>query len=526
MTGEARELRSILGRVALRLSAGAAYRVLARSAALAAAALLVLGLVTLVVPLAVPWGRAGGVVGAGLAAAFPTLLWRRRPSILVAARATDRRLGLADRLGTAVDLLARPVALTGLARLQVINALESARAVTPRTVAPLRIPRDAWIAVALAASLVLWVQYLSGLTLPATPAARIAAAIHREGSRLIDLGRRIDEAARTRGLPEARRVAPQIVDIGQRLTGPRVTREGATGLLNEAGRTLAAARDTVDRRLGAPSTGRPGTGDARTPVTPEVGAQRLEKLDAAVREIDALTSHLRAGSPDQDREAVSQRLRALSESLDRSGDAPAASRRSVAEARRDVEQGRPSAAADALGEALQDLQKFERMLGDEQVLAAAQREIQRSSERIAESGLPGEHMPAAGQAGQAPSDAPRPVEPGSAAPIPGADEVAPPPPGPNQGSLPGEGTGGTRGAPTPRLEGTRTPTHLRGVPGEGAVAVREITAAGQAGAAHLPATRPPADVAHEIDRALRSEPLPPAYLTIIRRYFEILGGAP
>ena len=526
MTGEARELRSILGRVALRLSAGAAYRMLARYAALAAAALLVLGLVTLVLPLAVPWGGVGGVLGAGLAAAFPLLLWRRRPSILVAARTADRCLGLADRLGTAVDLLAQSVPPTGLARLQVINALEAARAVIPRTVAPLRIPRDAWIAAALATALVLWAQYLSGLTLPATPAARIAAAIHREGSRLIELGRKIDEAARTRGLPEARLVAPQIVDIGQRLTAPRVTREGATALLEEAGRSLAAARDTVDRRLRAPSSGRPGTGNTRTPVAPEVGAQRLERLEAAVREIDALTGHLRAGSPDQGQEALSQRLRALSDSLDRSGDAPASSRRSVAEARRDVEQGRLSAAADTLGEALQDLQKFERMLGDEQVLAAAQREIQRSSERIAESGLPGEHVPAAGQAGQAPSEAPRPVEPGSAAPIPGADEVTPPPPGPNQGSLPGEGTGGTRGTPTSRLEGTRTPTHLRGVPGEGAVAVREITAAGQAGAAHLPAARPPADVAHEIDRALRSEPLPPAYLTIIRRYFEILGGAP
>jgi hypothetical protein len=32
----------------------------------------------------------------------------------------------------------------------------------------------------------------------------------------------------------------------------------------------------------------------------------------------------------------------------------------------------------------------------------------------------------------------------------------------------------------------------------------------------------PADVAHQNDRVLAREPLPPAYLTLIRRYFEAL----
>lgn len=517
------ELQALLSRMALRLAIASANRVLARSAVIGAAGLWLLALVALVFPVPLRWGVLGAILAAGLAVAFPVLLWRLRPPVRIAARVADRRLDLADRLGTAVDLLGRSEPPAGLARLQVSDAVEYARAVTPRAAAPLRIPRDAWIAAAAGASLVLWAQFFAGLTLPVTPAARMATIIHREGSRLIDLGRKLDEAGRARGLPEARRIAPQLTDLGRKLTAPRVTREGAVGLLHQAADRLGAARDAVDRRQAALSPDRSEVRDGRTPVSPENAAQRLERLEAAMREIEAVSGRLRTGGSDRSA-TLAQRLRALSESLDRSGDAPVASRRDVAASRRDVEQGRLSAAAEALGEALRELQATERMLGDAQILSEAQREVQRSSERIAAGEGPGERAP--GDSGQGFTEAPLSPEPGPAAAVPGQDAGAPPPPGPNQGSLPGEGRGGAAGAPTPRLQGSHVPTHLVGIPGEGGAAIQEITAPGQVGPSHLSPRHSPAQVAHDVDRAQSREPLPPAYLDIIRRYFEILGGAP
>lgn len=517
------ELRSVLDHVALRLAAASAWRVLARIAALEAAALWVLALATLVVPLALPWRAVGAGLGAGLAVALPVLFWRFRPSLQIAARVVDRRLELADRLGTAVDLLARREPLAGLARLQVADAFERARAVVPRAAVPLCVPRDAWIAAAAAASFVVWAHFVTGLALPGTPASRVAAAIHEEGGRLTDLSQRVEEAGRARGLPEARRIAPHLADVGRRLSHSPISRDAAVALLGEALSRLEAARGAVDRRLEALDTVPPGVREARTPATPPADAKRRERLEAVMREIEDLRGRLRTASPEQGR-ALAERLRALSESLDRSGDAPVASRRDVAQSRRDAEQGRLSTAADALGEALRDLETTRRILEDAQILNEAEREVQGSSERIARGVTSGEDTGTAGRAGEPSPQSPPTAESGTAAGVPGQDAIAPPPPGPHQGSLPGEGAGGGGGAPTPRLEGTRAPTHLVGIPGKGDADIQEITGIGRAGAARLPSRRPPADVAHEVDRVMGREPLPQAYLDLIRRYFEALGG--
>ena len=80
------------------------------------------------------------------------------------------------------------------------------------------------------------------------------------------------------------------------------------------------------------------------------------------------------------------------------------------------------------------------------------------------------------------------------------------------------------GAPTSRLGGSRVEEHLAGRQGEGTSTTRDLLAPGRAGVSQLPAQSVPADIAHQNDRALSRDPLPAAYLTIIRRYFETLGG--
>jgi len=175
-----------------------------------------------------------------------------------------------------------------------------------------------------------------------------------------------------------------------------------------------------------------------------------------------------------------------------------------------------------MDEALQELGGIERMLGDEQALGDARRQVQQSAERIAQRGR------AAGTAQSAQQGPPEPSQPTASGTNPPAagDDATPPPPGPNQGSLPGRGTGGTLGAPTPRLGGTRTQGRLEGLPGPGTTQVRELVGPGRAAPAQRAAAQPPADVAHEIDRALSQDPPPPSYLTLVRRYFEAAGGVP
>jgi len=522
MTREAEILQRLLGRVRRRLALGRALRWVARAAAVIGWSTLGWALATMAVPLRFPVRAVVAVEAAGLLAGL-ALLACLRPELLAAARLTDRRLGLADRLSTAVELLAAAPAAAapgGMARLQIADAVEVAQGIVPRAAAPVAVPKESWMIVACAAGLVLWAQLLQGWTIPGWPAARDAAVIHSEGRALVTIARQLDAAAQHRGLPEARRAAPQLRELGRKLLGARISREDALGLLGEATRQLQTAQSRIERRITtAGSRGTSGARDARAPAIP-AGPERLQQ---AIRELEALAEALQSRSAPEAREDLSRRLSRLSESLD-DLNAPVSSRRSLEAARRDVERGRLPAASTALGDAVSELRSIERMLGDEQALGEAQRQVQTSADRITRGGPLGTSAARTGHSQAEPVAAP--AAAGSNPVTPDPEAGAPPPPGPNQGSLPGEGRGPALGAPTRRLEGTPIEEHLTGRQGEGPAAVRDLLAPGRRGSPRMPVAPVPSDVAHENDRALGREPIPPAYLTVIRRYFEGLGSAP
>src|SRR5437899_1282675 len=83
----------------------------------------------------------------------------------------------------------------------------------PRAARRVAVPKESWMIVACAAGLVLWAQFLQGWTIPGWPAARDAAVIHSEGRALVTIARQLDAAAQKRGLPEARRAAPQLREL-------------------------------------------------------------------------------------------------------------------------------------------------------------------------------------------------------------------------------------------------------------------------------------------------------------------------
>jgi hypothetical protein len=519
MTPETHVLHNVVRRVRRRLGLAAALWIVTRSSA--AAALLILGwaLVTMILPLPFPLGGVAAAAAGGALAALLGLSWGLRPSPLAAARVADHRLGLADRLSTALELLSAPSRGDGLACLQIADALKRAQGLAARDAAPIAVPREAWLTFGAGLAIVLWAHFLQGWPLPGLPAARTAAVIHAEGRTLMEIGRQLEGTARTQSLPEARRVAPRLQDLGRRLEGPRVSRQVALGLLRETEREIQDAQAHVERRLSGVGPGAArGTSPAHLAPTTPTDPSRLHQ---AIRELEALTGQLRSDSTPRSREDLAERLRNLSQTLEQMG-APAGSRQSLAAARREVEEGRMGGASPALGDALQDLQSLERMFGDEQALGETKRQLQQSADRIAQGGSANSNTKVTAQQAQEPTSPPTAPGPN---PIAGTSEDGtPPPPGPNQGSKPGEGRGRTMGAPTPRLGGSRVEEHLAGRQGEGTSTTRDLLAPGRAGVSQLPAQSVPADIAHQNDRALSRDPLPAAYLTIIRRYFETLGG--
>src|SRR5579864_2990904 len=120
----------------------------------------------------------------------------------------------------------------------------------PRTAAPVPFPRGLWPAAACVGALLVWAHFLQGWSIPGWPAARNAVVIRSEGRALTAIARQLEAAARTQGLPEARRAAPDLQALGRQLSGPRVSRQSALGLLADASRQLQAAENRVARRLG------------------------------------------------------------------------------------------------------------------------------------------------------------------------------------------------------------------------------------------------------------------------------------
>jgi hypothetical protein len=516
------DLYDVLSRVGLRLGVGRVLRILTRTAIPAFAGVLLWALLGTVLPVPRPprpllWG-----LGAGLAGAFPLLLLWFRPPARIAARVIDRRLGLADRLSTAVELLDRSVPLSGLERLQVAQAVEVSRGVLPREAAPVRVPRDLWGAAAIVGGALLSAHFLYGWALPGTPAARSVAVIHEEGHVLVEIGRQLGALGRAHALPEARRAASRILELGRRLEGPRLDRMAALGLLRDESRQLQDAQEMTERALiGVAPARRVGSGSderLRGPA-PRPGVDQVHR---AVHDLESLAAQVHSREALARNPGLLQRIRLLSESLDQMS-APQSSRETVARARREMERGHLPEAAAALRDALQQMQRLERMMDDAQALSDAREQVRRSTERI----TTGSARDTAQQVRrQSSSDSPTSTSPGSAPVEKGASEGPPPPSGPNEGSLPGQGQGRILGTLTTRPGAVRVPQRVEGQESDGGSVVTELTAPGQGGTPRLAGVRPPRDVMHEIDRTPSRDFVPRDYLTIIRKYFEALGSVP
>jgi|DewCreStandDraft_2_1066082.scaffolds.fasta_scaffold07802_2 hypothetical protein len=484
-----------------------------RDAERAATVALALGLAAQLGTSVFPYGvRAEWVLSGGLLAFLALLLVSalvRRPPWDEAASSLDRACGLEDRLatwlavvrgqatGALVDHFLRDVESTA-ARVRVKEAVAIGR------------PRLRAVA-ALALASVLWEVLLSGVTLPGTPARRVAEVVRREGRRLEAVGQAWEERSRARGLLEAERTAQALAAAGQRLAGPRASAAGAL-------RDLAAVQQGIEaeRRPFRSALERAGLADGLGPpaLRPWVGTvdRELRRIASAVEEAEL--------SP-QRAEAIRRALRTLDTTAPLRSDAPA--RRALQEAARRVGSGDAAGAREAVRQAEEALRELQRMLEAEGALAAQQREAEASSAHIATALRTGTDPEAAVERPHTYPTGPRDTTRSSSGVR--EDPEAQAWLGPDQGLQPGSGSVRDQlGPPSPRLPGQRRPEVLRGQVGEGRVYTTQVVAPAATTRPQTPLARVPVRAVRQVDEALVRDRVPARYRDWVRRYFLGLGS--
>lgn len=497
-------------RAARRLALQRAFHAGLAAGTVVLAALAAATVATLVVPLS-PVSIEVTLAAVGVVTALVTgLLMLVRPvEPITAARLLDLRGGLEERASTALEV-GESGAVSTLARRLLDDAASHVEAINLRAVFPWRLPRWAWVMPALVLFLLLWPSTLRGIAIPGTPAHRTQQAIKREGTRLEQFARSLQSRARSQRVPQTRRVAPQVRDLGVRMQQERLERAEALARIGELSRQIEEARREIDGRLRSQAPQREGA------VPQELF--RRQALQQQVRQLRELTTRLRQNPEAASTDAL-QRLGEITQSGE--GDQPAQVRRQLERAREQLQQGNTAGAGESLGEALRELEGLESMLADAEGLRSAQQQLERSQRAIASGSAGRREGDAAEDQSQSQG---RPDAPGENAPErePGADAL--PPEGPHEGTTPGQGRVREKvGEPTPRLEATRTPERLRGAQSEGPVSSAEVVGGGRQGAARRQAGAVSPAIVAQADRAMENARTPGRYRALVRRYFERLA---
>lgn len=513
MTSQEQEIIRIARRAAARLTANRSVRAGARASAAVMAAILVAAFAGTVVPLAaVPVATAlAAALAAGLVAAVVVAVMRPVDP-LTAGRLIDLRLRLDERVSTAVEIALAPVPPSTIGARVLADATGRVDSHVLRQAAPVRLPRETWWTPLLAAFLLIWATWLHGLTIPGTPAHQTAEVIRQEGSRLEQFARSLQSRARTQHVPQTRRAAPQLKDLGVRLQQERIDRAEALARVAELSRQLEQTRREINERVDAlhPAPSRDGS------VPPEL--LRRQALQRQVRQLQELASRLRSDPSTPPRDAL-ERLGAITQPGE--GQQPAQVRRQLQQAREQLQAGNVAGAGESLTQALRELEGLESLLADEEGLKAAQQQLQRTRQSIA-GGSTQRDQDADPQPGS--EERASPTAPGQnpVAREPGAQGI--PPQGPNEGTTPGAGEMREKlGDPSARMPAQRTPQRVRGAQSDGPVTASEVVGAGRPGASRVQDAAVTPAVVARADHALERARTPGRYRLLVRRYFERLA---
>jgi len=204
------------------------------------------------------------VVGASvLAAVLVCLLWPLPERVI--ATSADRRLGLKDRLGSAVEFLGRS-APSGMERATVSDAVDYVRRARTNEAYPLGLYRGTRAAGLCLAALLL-AQTLPIPPLLVSPRAREErAALRREASKIEPLARKLEEAAQRDENAEVAELARRLRELARTLDQGKLDRKQALLQVRKLDEDLAQ----LERKLGPP------------PV--KTAGEAAEELQSAARE--------------------------------------------------------------------------------------------------------------------------------------------------------------------------------------------------------------------------------------------------
>jgi len=187
------------------------------------------------------------LVAAALASLATGLLWPLSDRLIAAS--ADRRLGLRDRIGSALQFL-RAGAGSGMERAAVLDALGHLELLRAREAFPMRRPR-ASSAAALCLGVLLLSQVLPIPPLLLSPREREEKAELREAAARIEpLAKQLEEAATQANDQEAAQVSKQLKKLAQQLQRGQVTKKQALLNLSE----LEKKVQRLDQKLAKPKT--------------------------------------------------------------------------------------------------------------------------------------------------------------------------------------------------------------------------------------------------------------------------------
>jgi hypothetical protein len=347
---------------------------------------LLLALVARLWPLLTAWQLAvlaGVLVPVGVALAL-LIVWLRPRTLLHRARVFDRRLGLAERLATAVEvgtgrLWATPV----MAKAQLADALDAARRTDARALLPLRASRRALLALgvlAVALAVSLWLPNPQEDVLLQRAAVREAVEEQIE-----DLEAVKEEIAETEGLTEAEREAllQALEETISGLEEGEATPEEALAALSEAEQALAELQDPGAAPLRS-GLERAAEGMEDSELTQDIAEALAEGNYEAAAE--ALAAYGTEEGERLTREEELELARELAEAAEELAEVDPGLAEQLAEAAEAIETGDISEAREAIRAAAGQMGEAGERVEREEAVEGALAELQEGREEIAEAG--------------------------------------------------------------------------------------------------------------------------------------------
>ncbi len=347
--------------------------------------------------------------------------------IMAAARLAESRLGLKERLSSALEFersgqTPRDPEAALLLRLQQEDAAAHARRLQAADAVPLQWP---WEARALLPASILLLLALGLPALPffVPPALRTErAVVQKSGQNLSTTAHRIESSADSHNLPATKRAAQKMQALSRRMQAGRMDKKQAMvemsklrqqiadqqKQLGQSGADPGQSTKTLDqagRQLAQSLPSGAGENGSQANGTPEVqqSSKAMQQNDAP-----ALSEHLRqlaqriqSGSMSPSQQAqTAQDLQKLANSLQ--GTPLSETQKHVQAAADALRQGDRARAADELRRAADAAQHETRQQQDAQGLQQAQQELQNNERQMAQASKPGDvpRDQSGGQAGQ------------------------------------------------------------------------------------------------------------------------------